>query len=89
MAGKIREAHWKKWEVLGEPKNMGGLSFKDLEFFKKAMLAKQAWKLLQEPNSLVGNFRRRNIIKIANFYKLRSDLLLPLFGRVFDLQIKS
>ena len=35
-----------------QPKSMGGLSFKDFELFNMAMLARQAWRLLQNPDSL-------------------------------------
>ena len=43
-----------KWQRLCKPKGEGGLGFKDLYAINLALLAKQAWRLLQQPSSLVA-----------------------------------
>ncbi|KAL5571472.1 hypothetical protein UlMin_021069 [Ulmus minor] len=49
-----KKIHWAKWEVLCQPKEKGGLGFQNLEGFNKALLAKQGWRLIRYPDSLVG-----------------------------------
>ncbi|GAU50179.1 hypothetical protein TSUD_408720, partial [Trifolium subterraneum] len=46
--------HWLVWKRLACPKAHGGLGFRNFEAFNKAMVAKQVWNIVQNPNSLVA-----------------------------------
>lgn len=47
-----RKTHWKAWDHLLQPKAAGGMGFKDFRMFNQALLARQAWRLLVNPESL-------------------------------------
>lgn len=66
--------HWMSWSKIGRSKTIEGLGFKDLVIFNKALLAKQCWRLIQNPDSLISQ-----IIK-AKYY-LNSSFLESEFGK--------
>ncbi|XP_073282347.1 uncharacterized mitochondrial protein AtMg00310-like [Primulina huaijiensis] len=49
-----RRLHWKIWRALCRPKCMGGLSFRHLETFNKALLAKHVWHIIIDSGSLLA-----------------------------------
>lgn len=69
-----RKIHWMSWERLCLPKEEGGMGFRDLYAHNLALLAKQAWRLMKFPNSLLARVYR------AKYYPsgdLLSSFLTP------------
>ncbi|XP_019172068.1 PREDICTED: uncharacterized protein LOC109167502 [Ipomoea nil] len=59
---------WKSWERLSIPKKWGGMGFKRIREFNIAMLGKQAWRLVQQPNSLLSRVYRAKYYPNSSFF---------------------
>ncbi|XP_062028960.1 uncharacterized protein LOC133744958 [Rosa rugosa] len=66
-----RKIHWKAWGSLCHPKEEGGLSFRSLTEFNMAMLAKQAWRIANDHESLIA------IVYKARYFPGSSFWLAP------------
>ncbi|XP_048605018.1 uncharacterized mitochondrial protein AtMg00310-like [Brassica napus] len=63
-----RGIHWAKWEKMCAPREEGGIGFRMIHEFNLALLAKQLWRLVQFPDSLVARVLR------GKYYRLSSPL---------------
>ncbi|MDV3201162.1 MAG: hypothetical protein Q8877_03125, partial [Sweet potato little leaf phytoplasma] len=78
-----RKIHWMSWKKMCVPKHKEGLSFRDLEVFNLAMLAKQGWNLLKNPHSLIGRVLKTMYFPscsflLLNHIQIRSEQLFNL-----------
>ncbi|KAI5349016.1 hypothetical protein L3X38_001903 [Prunus dulcis] len=69
--GDNRKLHWINWDTLGQPKHERGMGFRNLHEFNLALLAKQCWRILMEPQSLwVKVLKDLNHLQLGNLTAL-------------------
>ena len=71
------------WDNLCVSKCNGGLGFRELQSFNLVMLAKQGWKILNDPDSILVKFgRTSNILTVLSF-KPSWVMLHHILGKVY------
>jgi hypothetical protein len=63
-----KKLHWRSWEWLSTPKNLGGLGFRDLGLFNQSMLGRQCWRLLTDPSSLCARVLKGRYFPDCDFW---------------------
>ena len=58
---------WMSWSKIGRANERGGLGFKDLEWFNLTLLAKQGWRIIQNPDSLALKILKEKYFPHASF----------------------
>ena len=61
---KARKIAWVSWDNMCKSKKEGGMGFRDLKAFNLALLAKQGWRIQQNPGSLL-----HRVLKAKYFVK--------------------
>ncbi|GKU88725.1 hypothetical protein SLEP1_g2954 [Rubroshorea leprosula] len=59
--------HWLEWRRLAISKKHGGLGFRALHEFNMAMLGKQGWRLMTNPDSLAAQLLKAKYFPRTNF----------------------
>ena len=62
-----RKLAWIAWENICIPKADRGMGFKDLKAFNLALLAKQGWRIIQNPDSLLHRVLKAKYFKSTSF----------------------
>ncbi|KAH9755242.1 reverse transcriptase domain-containing protein [Citrus sinensis] len=66
-----RRIHWARWEKLCQAKIRGGLGFRDFSSFNQALVTKQGWRILHNPEALMSKILKAKYFKHTDFMEAK------------------
>ena len=69
--GQESKIAWVSWKKMCKSKLNGGIRLKNLQAFNNAMLAKQGWRLISNPNSLVAQIYKARYYPHGDVFKAK------------------
>ena len=82
-SGDKKGLHWYSWNIICIPKREGGLGFKDLASFNQALLAKQVWRIMQNPNCLMARVLQARYFPEGNILDAKLKRKRPTLGSLY------
>lgn len=86
--GKHRGIYWKNVNILCSPKEVGGLGFREFNKMNTAQLAKQAWRIIQDPQSYWASTLKSIYFPNSEFWNAKDSRSSFGFGRAFSMGAK-
>ena len=77
--------YWISWETLSKPKAMGGLGFRNMHDFNIAMLSRQGWRILQNPDNLSARILKARYFPNCTILEAEAREVSPTRGEVFSM----
>ncbi|KAM0896693.1 hypothetical protein ACQ4PT_023020 [Festuca glaucescens] len=62
-----RKVHWATWDILTSPKDLVGVGFRDSRLMNQALLARQCWRIIKNPNNLCARLVKSIYYPRGNF----------------------
>ncbi|KAL0433179.1 UNVERIFIED_CONTAM: putative mitochondrial protein, partial [Sesamum latifolium] len=79
--GGAQKVHWIAWRKLCRSKKEEGLVFRRLKEFNMAMLAKQAWKVVVNPHSLLSQIlQQKDLLVVGVRWQIGNGELVSITG---------
>jgi hypothetical protein len=63
-----RKTHWIAWDKFTKAKGEGGMAFRDLKIFNQALLARQAWRLIDRPEGQCAHVLKAKYFPNGNIF---------------------
>ena len=69
--GEERKTCWVAWEKLYGSKKEGGMGFRNMQIFNQAMLAKQAWRVMNQSETLMARVLKGKYFPKCSFWEAK------------------